>query len=284
MQISRKKIEQIIRKDVILFEKRLRILKESNGQGLDLFSMGLEYIMSDDSRVTEQDFDRYIDTARSVFPRYVVEGLLDIVEDSQSSFMISISEIVNGVNTARGMSPLNETAGDATVRTLEKYGAPIGSISAAQSSVANVFSDAALSSGEYAIGEQMSPTIKEFLKSFMSKAVKSFTFGFIDNFILIIAGNSIDAVLGDSMGLSPMASAGIGNALSDAVGELGGETIDNTLTRMGVTEGVLSDKALESSPDWMRVMHKNAGVIGIVIGCLIGMVPLMFMKSRKSSS
>ncbi|KAF0770904.1 hypothetical protein AaE_002516, partial [Aphanomyces astaci] len=38
-------------------------------------------------------------------------------------------------------------------------------------------------------------------------------FGFVDNFILILAGDYIDITLGVSLGISSMAAAGIGNAI-----------------------------------------------------------------------
>jgi hypothetical protein len=43
-------------------------------------------------------------------------------------------------------------------------------------------------------------------------------FGFVDNFIMIIAGDYIDLTLGVSLGISSMAAAGIGNTISDVAG------------------------------------------------------------------
>jgi hypothetical protein len=43
-------------------------------------------------------------------------------------------------------------------------------------------------------------------------------FGFLDNFIMIIAGESIEANLGVTFHLSVMACAALGNTISDAAG------------------------------------------------------------------
>ena len=43
-------------------------------------------------------------------------------------------------------------------------------------------------------------------------------FGFMDNAILIVAGDAIDTSLGVSLGISTMCAAAIGNTISDLVG------------------------------------------------------------------
>jgi len=43
-------------------------------------------------------------------------------------------------------------------------------------------------------------------------------FGFLDNFIMIVAGESIETFLGASLVISTMAAAALGNTLSDVFG------------------------------------------------------------------
>lgn len=43
-------------------------------------------------------------------------------------------------------------------------------------------------------------------------------FGFVDNFIMIVAGESIEASIGVTLGLSSFAAAGLGNLTSDVLG------------------------------------------------------------------
>ncbi|EFN52363.1 hypothetical protein CHLNCDRAFT_15662, partial [Chlorella variabilis] len=43
-------------------------------------------------------------------------------------------------------------------------------------------------------------------------------FGFLDNGIMLVAGEQIDAVFGARFGLTTLASAGLGNLVADVVG------------------------------------------------------------------
>ena len=107
-------------------------------------------------------------------------------------------------------------------------------------------------------------------------------FGFIDNFIMITAGDYIDPMLARAMGTSTMFAAGIGNMISDMAGEEGGSAIDNTLEAMGLDIQDVSDEQMESAPGWMKLMDKRAGTFGVAIGCLLGMVPLAFMEGQEN--
>ncbi len=105
---------------------------------------------------------------------------------------------------------------------------------------------------------------KVFLATFMG----AFVFGFIDNAILVIAGAAIDNTISATFGFSTMFSAGLGNTISDAVGELAGG---------GVAAGILlcTGKVDEdSAPHWVVVA---AGLTGIISGCLAGLVPLVWI-------
>lgn len=50
--------------------------------------------------------------------------------------------------------------------------------------------------------------------------------GFMDNFIMILAGDAIDASIGTYFGLSMMASAALGNLVSDVMGIGLGDVVD----------------------------------------------------------
>jgi len=54
---------------------------------------------------------------------------------------------------------------------------------------------------------------KVFMRDFTAVMVGMFFFGFIDNFILVIAGEAIDRTIAVSLGFSSMFSAGLGNTL-----------------------------------------------------------------------
>lgn len=103
---------------------------------------------------------------------------------------------------------------------------------------------------------------------FLATFLGTFVFGFIDNFILVIAGDAIDQSIAAHFGFSTMFSAGLGNTLSDAVGELAGGSIAAAVL-------LLTGKPNEASvPHWVIAL---AGVSGIVAGCLVGMLPLLWI-------
>jgi Transmembrane protein 65 len=52
-------------------------------------------------------------------------------------------------------------------------------------------------------------------------------FGFMDNAILIVAGDAIDTSLGVTLGLSTMCAAAIGNIISDVAGIMMGAAIED---------------------------------------------------------
>lgn len=52
----------------------------------------------------------------------------------------------------------------------------------------------------------------------VAAGVPFIAFGFTDNFIMLIAGEEIDATFGERLGLSTLAAAGLGNLVSDVAG------------------------------------------------------------------
>jgi hypothetical protein len=93
-------------------------------------------------------------------------------------------------------------------------------------------------------------------------------FGIVDNGIMIMAGDSIDHSISSTFGFSTMASAGLGNTISDAVGVLAGSIIAKLVFNIfgKVEEGDIGEKT-----------YMAAETVGITVGCLIGMTPLLFL-------
>lgn len=106
-----------------------------------------------------------------------------------------------------------------------------------------------------------------FSRSFVSVMVGSLIFGIMDNGIMVLAGTSIDNFI-SSFGFSTMLSAGLGNTLSDAVGVLSGSMVARWVYLR-----------------WGEVNRDDIGAnvflfgetFGIVLGCLIGLLPLAFL-------
>lgn len=83
---------------------------------------------------------------------------------------------------------------------------------------------------------------------------------------MITAGSAIDRSFA-TMGFSIMFAAGLGNTLSDAVGMVSGRAIEKWLGK--------KLPVIEENPSKLMIVF--AETTGIVIGCLLGMIPLLFL-------
>jgi hypothetical protein len=97
--------------------------------------------------------------------------------------------------------------------------------------------------------------------------------------IKIVAGDAIDSTLGVALGISTLAAAGLGNLISDICGLGVGDTIERWCHKIGLREPQMTE--LQKISRQAANTRKAASVIGISIGCLIGMLPLLFITDRK---
>jgi len=125
------------------------------------------------------------------------------------------------------------------------------------------------------------PSSLQLLRLSAFVAVPFCGFGFADNFIMIVAGDTIDAHFGSLLGLTTLAAAGLGNWMSDVVGLGLGDAIERACQRSG-----LSDGGLTPAQEKLRVAKLAtlaAKIVGITAGCFLGMVPLLFLTPSKKS-
>ena len=97
-------------------------------------------------------------------------------------------------------------------------------------------------------------------------------FGFMDNFIMIVAGDAIDGALSVKLGLSTLAAAGLGNMLSDIVGVAAAGTIERQAKTLGYAEPEMSEERSEASD--VASARFGGAVAGVSLGCIAGMAPL----------
>ncbi|VDO64672.1 unnamed protein product [Heligmosomoides polygyrus] len=112
---------------------------------------------------------------------------------------------------------------------------------------------------------------------FLVNALPFIGFGFLDNMIMIIAGNYIDQELGALLCLSTMAAAGLGNLISDVAGVGLAHYVEGVFYKMGIKHPVLSAEQLGSSR--ARWTTNGARAFGLTIGCIVGMFPLLFFNT-----
>lgn len=104
-------------------------------------------------------------------------------------------------------------------------------------------------------------------------------FGFLDNFIMIIAGEYIDLTLGTKLGISTMAAAALGNTISDMLGIGSAWYVESFADRLGAHPPDLTPEQLEMSSS--RICANLGRGLGVVVGCLLGMFPLLFIDTSK---
>ncbi|VDN30891.1 unnamed protein product [Gongylonema pulchrum] len=112
---------------------------------------------------------------------------------------------------------------------------------------------------------------------FLVNSIPFIGFGFLDNFIMILAGEYIDRTLGAWLTLSTMAAAALGNTISDVAGVGLTHYVAFVVSKCGIKHPVLNSEQLESS--FARIVINVGRAVGLVIGCLIGMFPLLFFGS-----
>lgn len=111
-------------------------------------------------------------------------------------------------------------------------------------------------------------------------AIPMIGFGFMDNLVMITAGDAIDSTLGVALGISTLTAAGLGQCCSDVAGNLSGGTVDAAVTRMKLQHHGLTEDQLDLKIS--RAYKLLGACVGVVTGCLLGMSCLMFMDTDKA--
>ena len=118
------------------------------------------------------------------------------------------------------------------------------------------------------------PTQQQLRVLFVACAVPMVGFGFVDNAIMLLAGEFIELELGSAFHISTLAAAGFGNLISDVFGLGFGGVIEAAAGFLGLQMPNLS--AAQMAMASTRFVRHSASVLGISIGCILGMFPLFF--------
>ncbi|XP_068151640.1 uncharacterized protein [Drosophila tropicalis] len=119
------------------------------------------------------------------------------------------------------------------------------------------------------------PTAGQLYSIFFVNAVPFIAFGFLDNFIMIMAGEYIEFYLGHFVTLSTMAAAGLGNTISDILGITMATYVENACHLLGLKQPKLTPAQFELKSS--KRSSSYGRIVGITVGCLLGMCPLWFM-------
>uniref|UniRef100_A0A4W5RPR3 Transmembrane protein 65 n=1 Tax=Hucho hucho TaxID=62062 RepID=A0A4W5RPR3_9TELE len=109
----------------------------------------------------------------------------------------------------------------------------------------------------------------------LHNAIPFIGFGFLDNAIMIAAGTQIELSIGVTFGLSTMAAAALGNLVSDLAGLGLAGYVEVLASRLGMQVPDLTPKQADM---WQTRVSSHMGKgIGVTIGCILGMFPLLFL-------
>ncbi|XP_030761746.1 uncharacterized protein LOC115886640 isoform X1 [Sitophilus oryzae] len=122
------------------------------------------------------------------------------------------------------------------------------------------------------------PTTKNLVDIAIANAIPFVGFGFLDNFFMLIFGDYIDLYLGSYLCLTTMAAAALGNTLSDILGIGTAFYVERVANRIGFAPPKLSP--IQMDMHCSRRAANLGRVLGVTLGCCLGMCPLLFFKSK----
>lgn len=107
-------------------------------------------------------------------------------------------------------------------------------------------------------------------------------FGFLDNAIMIAAGTQIEVSIGVTLGISTMAAAALGNLISDLAGLGLAGYVEALVSKLGMQVPELTPTQADM---WQTRVSSHLGkALGVSIGCLLGMFPLLFISDEEDKS
>lgn len=144
-------------------------------------------------------------------------------------------------------------------------------------------------------GQIVEPTRQQLRVVALHQSIPFVGFGIMDNSILLLAGEAIDTTLGVTLGISTMCAAAIGNIISDVVGVAFGTVIEDAIARWSGRIERLSNGKVKLPPlpklsheqrnlRSVRLASQLGCAIGLTVGCIIGMFPLLFFPEDERTA
>lgn len=126
------------------------------------------------------------------------------------------------------------------------------------------------------------PTNSQLKLVMVASAIPFVGFGFVDNIIMLAAGDMIEDHFHATYHLSMLCAAALGNTVSDVVGLSLGGIIETCARRVGIPDPNLSKAQANMAITHWCNFFASAG--GITLGCLLGMFPLLFMNHNDATA
>lgn len=119
------------------------------------------------------------------------------------------------------------------------------------------------------------PSGQQYRQIFISSAIPMVGFGFMDNLVMIQAGDLIDNTIGVRLGLATLTAAAFGQVFSDVSGVCFGSVVDRMCAKLGIEGPNLTHEQRQLSA--VKRVGTFGAVCGVITGCLLGMTSLLFM-------
>jgi hypothetical protein len=120
------------------------------------------------------------------------------------------------------------------------------------------------------------PTQAALQQLFFASAIPMVGFGFMDNVVMIQAGQYIDSTLGVTLGLATMTAAAAGQVVSDVSGVVFGGSLERFLTKARWITPPQLTPAQRQLPICRNVIMLGA-VVGVIFGCALGATTLLLV-------
>ncbi|XP_072378574.1 uncharacterized protein [Diabrotica undecimpunctata] len=125
------------------------------------------------------------------------------------------------------------------------------------------------------------PSTRDLIDIGIANSIPFIGFGFLDNFFMLVFGDYIDLYLGSYFCFTTMGAAALGNTLSDIMGIGSAFYVERLANRIGFRPPKLSPMQLDMN---CCRNSANAGrVLGVTLGCILGMCPLLFKWGKEDS-
>ncbi|XP_017774872.1 PREDICTED: transmembrane protein 65 isoform X2 [Nicrophorus vespilloides] len=135
---------------------------------------------------------------------------------------------------------------------------------------------------EYEAESVPHPTNRQLIDIAVANSIPFVGFGFLDNFFMLLFGDYIDLYLGSYFCMSTMAAAALGNTFSDVLGIGTAFYVERLANRIGFNPPKLSPMQMDMPRS--RNFANLGRVLGVTVGCLLGMFPLLFRKSKEEEA
>ncbi|KAL1527593.1 hypothetical protein AB1Y20_008980 [Prymnesium parvum] len=105
-------------------------------------------------------------------------------------------------------------------------------------------------------------------------------FGIVDNSMMILSGEAIDNTIGVMFGISTLAAAALGNSFSNGLGMVLHGAIERFACALGLPDPRLT--VHQRGTDVVKNVKMAAGIAGVILGCMLGMFPLLLFNAPNS--